>query len=536
MSGRVTNVSQTFVTPGAPLRLSEALAAVSLTTDLATGAGFEVGLRQCAVAGALAEALELGVADRRTVHLAALLRSIGCTAHAPENAALFGDDVAFEAQLHALDLGDPAALGRQLEGFGAWAPEAERPALREKLVTLAPAVGPRAAQAGCETSSALCRRLGLPAGVATALAEVYERWDGHGIPAGTAGEALSLPGRIVVLAEQAVLAHARGGPDAARAEVARRAGGQLDPALCAPFTANADAVLAPLDAPDPLAEALDREPRPVARVPVAELERLAFALAAVADLKGTHLIGHSPAVARLAEAAARLAGYDEDARRDLRIAALLHDVGRAGVPSSAWDRAGPLGPADAERVRLHPHWTARVLERVPALAPLAGVAAAHHERLDGSGYHRGLHGRELSAPARLLAAADVLSACCEPRPHRRAMARDEAAHALHEEARAGRLDPDAVAAVVEAAGLPRPRAAWPAGLSTREVEVLRLAARGLSNKAIAAELVLSDRTVQHHLARIYDKTDRRTRAGAALFAAEHGLLPPPPPQHGPSGR
>jgi DNA-binding CsgD family transcriptional regulator len=214
------------------------------------------------------------------------------------------------------------------------------------------------------------------------------------------------------------------------------------------------------------------------------------------------------------------------------VAALLHDVGRAGVPSSVWDRPGPIGPGDAERVRLHPYWTGRVLERVPALAPLAPVAAAHHERLDGSGYHRATHGGDLGPAARLLAAADVLSACCEPRPHRPAMALGAAARVVEDEARAGRLDPDAVAAVVEAAGLPRPRASWPAGLSTREVEVLRLAARGLSNKAIAAELVVSARTVQHHLASVYDKTGRRTRGGAALFAAEHGLLPAPPPGPG----
>ena len=509
-------------------RLTEALAAISLTTDLATGEGFEKGLRECAVASALADALGLPAAEQRTAHVAALLRSVGCTSHAVENGAAFGDDVAFEAVLHVLDPGDPAVFAAQMAGFGAWAAPERRPALARHFAEVAPATGPQAARAGCEASTAVCVRLGLGDAVARALAEVYERWDGLGIPDALAGEAISLPGRIVHLAEQAVLAHARGGRPAALAEVARRAGGQLDPALAAAFAEHAGAALAPLDAPDPLAEALAREPPPHRRLAAGELERLAFALAAVADLKGAWLTGHSPAVARLADAAAGLAGLGERERADLRVAALLHDIGRAGVPSSVWDRPGPIGPADAERVRLHPYWTGRVLERVPALAGLAPVAAAHHERLDGSGYHRGTRGGDLPFPARLLAAADVLQASCEPRPHRPALTLGEAARAVEQEARDGQLDPDAVGAVVEAAGLPRPRAAWPAGLSTREVEVLRLAARGLPNKAIAAELVVSARTVQHHLASVYDKTGRRTRGGAAMFAAEHGLLPPPP--------
>ena len=125
--------------------------------------------------------------------------------------------------------------------------------------------------------------------------------------------------------------------------------------------------------------------------------------------------------------------------------------------------------------------------------------------------------------ARVLAAADAFAAMTESRPHRPALVPDAAVRALLGEASAARLDPEAAAAVVEAAGLPRPRAAWPCGLTNREVDVLRLCARGLSNREIADKLVVSARTVQHHLASIYDKTERRTRAGAAVFAVEHGL-------------
>jgi DNA-binding CsgD family transcriptional regulator len=174
-------------------------------------------------------------------------------------------------------------------------------------------------------------------------------------------------------------------------------------------------------------------------------------------------------------------------------------------------------------VRLHSYWTERVLARCPAIAALSPVAAAHHERLDGSGYHRGTTATELRPTARVLAAADAFAAMTEARPYRPALSPGDAARVLMGAAAAGKLDPGAAAAVIEAAGLPRPRAAWPCQLTDREVEVLQLCARGMTNPQIADALVVSARTVQHHLASIYDKTDRRTRAGAAVFAVEHGL-------------
>jgi HD-GYP domain-containing protein (c-di-GMP phosphodiesterase class II) len=216
--------------------------------------------------------------------------------------------------------------------------------------------------------------------------DVFERWDGRGLPNGRAGEALHPIARIVGVAEQAAIAHALGGVAGARSEIARRAGGHLDPSLCEVFLADTDEILAPIDEADDLVDAVRAtEPAPVLWFSAVDLERPCTALATFADLKGFHLIGHSPHVTELALEAAQLAGLDEV--DDLRVAALLHDVGRAGVVSSIWDRRGPLGAADRERVRLHPHWTERVLSSTPVLAPLAPLAAAHHERLDGSGYH-----------------------------------------------------------------------------------------------------------------------------------------------------
>nr|WP_246461874.1 HD domain-containing phosphohydrolase [Nocardia transvalensis] len=357
------------------------------------------------------------------------------------------------------------------------------------------------------------------------MTEAKERWDGLGGPERLRGEQISLTGRIVHVAEQAVIAAADRGRRAAVTELRRRAGGHLDPDLVALFDTDADAVWHCLDVPDVLATVIDREPGVPLHIRHRERLRLCLALAIVVDLKGRWLLGHSGHVADLAAAAADLAGMPADDRDALRAAALLHDLGRAAVSSAIWDRPGPLGPGDRERVRLHTYWTDLVLRRCPGLADLADVAAGHHERLDGSGYHRGIRGRDLTKPARILAAADVFAALTEPRPHRPAHSPDDAARELRTAAASGALDPEACAAVLEAAGLRTPRTDLPCGLTEREAEVLRLAARGLSNRQIAAELILSERTVGHHLAHIYDKTGRRTRAGAAVFAMEHGLLP-----------
>ena len=500
-------------------RVAEVLSALSLTTDLGSGMPFEKGLRTCVAASAFASVLRLSADQRHAVFHAALLGAIGCTAHAPENAAMFGDDIRFERALKELDPADPETFS---ERFGDWDPGRQQELLA-LVIERTPTTGVYAARSGCEVSAALGVRLGIDKTAIAALGDVFERWDGHGIPDGRAGDQLDPVARIVHVAEQAVLAHFSGGEAAARNDVARRAGGHLDPDLCAQFSHHCDEVLGALDVADMLAAVLAAEPSPAAVVDASQLDRLCLALAIFTDLKGLHLIGHSPHVAELATGAGRLMGMSATAINEIHAAALLHDIGRTAVSSEIWNRSGALGPADRERVRLHSYWTERILARCPAVAALSPVAAAHHERLDGSGYHRGASATELRPAARVLAAADGFAAMTESRPHRPPLAPGDAARELLADAAAGKLDPVAAAAVIEAAGMRRPRAARPCDLTDREVEVLQLCARGMTNRQIADTLVVSSRTVQHHLANIYDKTDRRTRAGAAVFAIEHGL-------------
>jgi HD-GYP domain-containing protein (c-di-GMP phosphodiesterase class II) len=292
------------------------------------------------------------------------------------------------------------------------------------------------------------------------------------------------------------------------------------------FVADAAAILAGADVADAHAAVLEVEPGPVVSVPGRELSRVAAAFADIADLKSPFLHGHSGGVARLAADAASRLGVDGPAADRLRVAALLHDLGRVGISDAVWERPGPLSGPQWEQVRLHAYHSERILARSGALRPLAQIAGMHHERLDGTGYHRGSTSRDIPTPVRLLCAADAYQAMTQARPHRAALAAEAAAERLLDEVRAGRLDGDAAAAVLEAAGQARPRPPTPApgGLSEREVEVLRAVARGLSNRDIAERFAISPRTAEHHVQHIYTKLGFSSRAAAALFAMEHDLL------------
>jgi HD-GYP domain-containing protein (c-di-GMP phosphodiesterase class II) len=294
------------------------------------------------------------------------------------------------------------------------------------------------------------------------------------------------------------------------------------------FSGQAASVLAGLDEASSWDAVISAEPAQGRRLAGPEFDAGLEAIADFIDVKSPYTIGHSRGVADLAGEAARILGLGDRAATTVRRAGLVHDLGRLGVPNAVWDKPGPLGHTETERVRLHPYLTERMLTCSPALAPLAAVAVQHHERLDGSGYPRGLSGGALSPEGRVLAAADFYRSRTEPRPHRPARSAGEAAAQLRAEARAGRMDSGAAEAVLSAAGHPATRRpARPADLTGREVEVLQLLARGLSNKEIAERLVISRRTAAHHVEHIYAKTGTANRALASLFAANHGLIQDP---------
>ncbi|MCX4098490.1 HD domain-containing phosphohydrolase [Nocardia sp. alder85J] len=506
------------------VRLAELLAVLSLASDLGMGQPMEHVLRQCLIALRLAQRLGLSESDREVVYYTGLISWVGCHVDAYEQAKWFGDDLVFKGDFRGTDMASTTAERMfVLRHLGAGRPPAERIRLGVGFLGDGRRVADSLLDNHWRASDHLAMRLGLDQRVRDGVEQTFERWDGRGAPKGIRGEDLSLPARLVNLADVVEVFHRAAGT-AAAVEVARaRAGTQFDPAVVELFAAEAEAIFADLDGIDSWDTVIAAEPALGARLTDPELDSALAAIADFTDVKSPYTIGHSRGVAELAGAAAETLGLATAAL--VRRAGLVHDLGRLGVSNAIWDKHATLNHIEQERIRLHPYLTERMLARSPALAPLAEIAVQHHERLDGSGYPRGLSGAAIGIEGRVLAAADFYHSRTEPRPHRAAAPAAEAATLLRAEVRHGRLDGDAAAAVLRAAGhRGGRRRTWPAGLSDREVEVLRLLARGLSNREIAEALVISRRTAGHHVEHIYAKTGTTNRALASLFAAEHGLI------------
>ncbi len=495
------------------------VAALSVTGDLTRGHPQGEAMRACLLATELARRTGLAEPARADVYYATLLRFAGCAATSHDIAARYGgDDVRVRAGGDLIDPTRPAEALRFLADLGDGA---------GRLRMLGRAAGAarfyaESMRADCEVGADLTRRLRLPKAVARAVLDGFERFDGKGAPEGHEGTEIAEASRFAAVGYAAVMFDAVGGEELATDTVARWSGRALDPAIAAVF-AEAPGELLAISAPDDLWTAVcEAEPPP--RRAFSDDAALDDALAGfgdAADLKTPWLHGHSGGVARLAGTAAAATGADA---RLVQRAGFLHDLGRVAVPTGIWERPGPLRPEEWELVRLHPYHSARILARSPALAPLGPVAGRHHERADGSGYPAGVRASELDAAACVLAAADVLHALGEPRPHRPALSPAEASRVLS----GLPLDRDAVRAVLEAAGAPPPAfPPLPADLTERELEVLRLLAAGRTKRQIAAELVVSQSTVHTHTVHIYAKCGVQTRAGLAMFAMAHGLAARP---------
>jgi HD-GYP domain-containing protein (c-di-GMP phosphodiesterase class II) len=513
--------------PDAELGVADLMAALSLATDLANGFPPEKALRTCLLAVNLGRATGLDSVDLSDAYYLSLLRSLASTCFATEEAAAAGDDIAFRQAYPVIDARPPVPLARRAAtrvlGRRADAAAGEpEPALERAVQHL------RAdkCMADCDVAMRLAQRLRMSNRVVAGLGQANARWDGTGMPRGLSREAILVPVRVMQLVHIVEIHHHASGWQAA-VEIARRQRGHhFDPNVVDVFVRDGEALLAPLEAATVWEAALEAEPAPRRHIALAQLDEVAHAFADFTDLKSTYTLGHSSGVAALAEAAGSATGLDDADLRSLRLAALMHDIGRVSISTGIWNKQGTLTPSEWERVRQHPYSTERILSSSPVLKPLARLAGMHHERIDGSGYYRGAPAVVQTTQTRLLAAADVYHACTEVRPHRPALSPAEAAKELRAEVSAGRLDPEAVRCVLEAAGgrRERVRAPWPAGLTDREVEVLRLLAQGRSNNAVAATLFVSLATVKHHVLHIYAKIGVTSRAGATLFALEHDLI------------
>lgn len=497
-----------------------------LATDLGMGFPFEHGLHTTLTAMRLADHLGAGRQVASQTYYACLLTYAGCTTDASESARIFGQSLT--TNVTPVEHGSPT---ERLAGVMRALPPPGTSRLRRAYEVLRRL--PAAARfsrphytALCEVASMLAARLGLPSAVSELFAYITERWDGDGVLGRAAGEDIPLPIRIVHVARDATYQRVLGGDQRATKVLRDRAGNAFDPEIANLCADRAGTVMGDAETPGSIWDAvLDAEPRPWPALPPGGVDRALAAMGDFADLVSPWLSGHSTAVADLADKAARTAGFDEADVRQVRRASHVHDLGRVAVHPGVWDKSGSLTADEWEQVRLHAYHTERILEVCPRLAHLGAVAGAHHERLDGSGYHRGVGGGLLVPAARLIGAADAFCAMTEPRAHRQPRSPEQSADTLAAEAEAGRHDPDMVAAVIDAAGQSVPPIERPSGLTAREAEVVGLLARGLQTKQVAGALDISDKTVDNHIQNAYRKMGVSSRAAATLFAMENGLVP-----------
>lgn len=509
------------------VRAAEVVGALSIATDLGTGQPLEHALRTAVLAVRLGELAGASAQELVDTYYVALLHSSGCTSDGHEAAQLYGDDIVPRAAFALVDSGNPAevlAFLRSNVGLG------RTPELRATMVEEAIAHGlPLARQTlamHCEVAQRFAGWLGFSSGTQAALEHVFERWDGLGFPGLVGGDAIPLPMRLLHVARDISVFLTAAGPEEARAVLERRSGAAYEGRLADLAVRHFGDLLAELDDTQMWEHALEVEPSPQVWISGERLDAAFVAIAAFTNLKSPWLREHSTGVAELAEAAAWRLGLPPASVTFMRRAALAHDLGRVSVSNSIWEKPGPLGFGEWERVRLHPHFSERAFAQSRELAPIGILAGSNHERLDGSGYHRNTRGPALDRFARILAAADCYSAMREARPHRSALDAPAAEAELLREAQQDRLDPEAVDAVLAAAGhhiRPRPRE-LPGALTERELEVLLVLVHGGSNQAIAEGLGISAKTVGHHIQHIYEKAGVRSRAAATLWAFEHDLV------------
>lgn len=508
------------------VRAAELIAAMCLATDLGMGFPFEHGLHGTLTTLRLCEALDVDDETMSRTYYASLLMYAGCTVDGDRQASLFGGNLT-EHLTHR-------QFGTRLESLagvvGALAsPEESLSGRALRVVTGLP----RAAlfmrehfNALCEVAGMLAERLGVPESVHGMFSMLTERWDGASFLKRAKGDEIPMPLRIIHVGRDAAYQRLVGDDDHVRDVIRSRAGKAFDPEIVAVFLEHADAVLGPPEPPvSAWDEVLNAEPKPWQSLEGESVDRALGAIGAFTDIVSPYLSSHSAGVAELAGAAARLEGFSPDEAKRIRRAGFVHDVGRTAIAPRVWGKTGSLSADEREQVRLHPYHTERVLAQSGFLSTFASLASAHHERLDGSGYHRGLDVSSLAPAQRLLAAADAFHSKLEPRPYRDALDPTDAIELLVTKAKQGGLDPAMVMAVARAAGQEPPMIERPAGLTEREVEVVGLLARGLLTKQIARSLEISPKTVDRHIQNSYRKMGVSSRAAATLFATENGLVP-----------
>jgi len=511
--------------PDSGVRLTEVLVALSLVTDLGFGQPPEHMIRSARIGMRLGERLGLDTEQLATLYDVGILTYVGCPVYGNEAATLFGDDIDFRAHALEVDLAGFPAMVFMLRRSGYGTSAFNRARRAAALMATGGRDMMEQMANHCAAAGVLADRLALGAEVRAGIEQAYARWDGQGVPRGLAGDELSLAARISHVAEACEVFQRTAGVDEAVGVVRSRNGTHFDPQIAAAVAHDPESLFEGIDE-DTVDQILTAEPVERPRLTETELDHTLEAIGDFCDLRCPYFAGHARATADLVVAAAEIMHMPSSEANLVRRAALVHDVGRFGVPGTVWDKPGPLTASDHERMRLHVYYVERIFNRPEPLRRIGLLAATHHERMDGSGYHRGVAGPMLSSQARVLAAADAYHAMTQARPQRGPMTEADAAIQLRADVALDRLDRTAVDAVLTAAGqaTSRSRAGRPADLTARESEVLALLARGLPNKGIARQLGISPKTVGNHVEHIYIKLGVANRAGAAMHAMQRGLM------------
>jgi HD-GYP domain-containing protein (c-di-GMP phosphodiesterase class II) len=524
--------------PPGHVRTADLLSALSLAADLAVGLPAEHAVKSCYLGMRIANRLQVSPEQQIGLYYAELLMDVGCTAWTSHLARyILTDEIAARRDYFFFtDDHNPLEVMGWLKDYVA----AGQPAhVRAQQVLNFALHGKESTREGfrntCEVAGRFAQRLGMPEVVQTALFSVFEQWDGSG-PAGTRGEAVPLISRIVYVTCFLEAFHHVGGRAAAMRLAAERAGKAFDPTVVDAFLAIAseETLWDTLEQESVWMRVLAMEPHSAYRyIKEEKLEDIAMAFADFADLKAFYSTGHSRRVGDLAEQMAEQMRLPEAEVTTIRRAALMHDLGLVAVPSFSLHKPhSQLSQVEWERLRLHPYHAERILARVSVLAPVVPLIAAHHERLDGQGYFRGLSGAQIPLGARIIAVADRYDELTHDTPDQSAIDQEAALQRMSDEV-GHALCPDAFRALAEGLRISGSTAlsrrtnrspAWPAGLTDREIEIVRLLATGLSRPEMARHLGVSEHTVRHHLEHIYGKVGASTRVGATLFAIEHGLL------------
>ncbi len=415
----------------AEVRLSEVVSALSYALDITEGQPAGHAVRTCIIGMRLADRLALSAAERSDLFYALLLKDLGCSSNAARLARIFqADDLALKRAHKVTDWtrgGDSARYAFEHALQGSAGPL--RRAWHTVMIGFTEkGSGREMTETRCERGADIAGLLGLTPATQDAIRALDEHWDGAGLPYSRSGDAIPLLGRIAGLA-QTVEVFATGFGVEAAFEVARaRRGGWFDPALVdALLSLESDhAFWSTLLATDQLEHVADLEPRDrVLLASEARLDQVAEAFARVIDAKSPYTARHSAGVAAIAVAIGRGMGCGPDDLVTLRRAGLLHDIGKLGISNRILDKPGRLTDQEMAEMRKHPRYSLEILVRVRRFAAFAELAAAHHERLDGQGYHLGLGGAQLGPLARVLAVADVCEALSAERPYRKALPRDE---------------------------------------------------------------------------------------------------------------